>query len=272
MARSNGYCRRRPACSLVVAVPLFSLRCVVAAGSSLRSLRSRYVFLDFQEIPEAEAALVKAKAAEVACDVCSNITEGILSTLDTSRWQDSETLLAALKAPAEKLRTREEKDQRMTLLSEPAKIVKAERHVLKKKSGCNRLFRDWLLDEGYAVVDCDEIPDQRGGDASWCLLRQMNNADGTPFVYPPRERLTFDTGREALYQACEWTIGTWAREMSMEIPRSLMGANALTNIGLTLQGVCREAGGCHKVQAEGKGKGRAGKGRGTTELQKTQEL
>eukprot|EP00928_Gymnodinium_smaydae_P025008 TRINITY_DN20063_c0_g1_i3.p1 TRINITY_DN20063_c0_g1~~TRINITY_DN20063_c0_g1_i3.p1 ORF type:complete len:166 (-),score=53.15 TRINITY_DN20063_c0_g1_i3:377-874(-) len=109
---------------------------------------------------------------------------------------------------------------------------KAEKQTILQQKGCNLLVRKELLNDGYDVGRCQD------GDTTWCLEQQMNLTDNTPYAKPARELLRFAPGREAMYVACELTIGRRRSALARALPE------ALDDVGATLKKVCEEAAQC----------------------------
>eukprot|EP00930_Biecheleria_cincta_P009905 TRINITY_DN111797_c0_g1_i1.p1 TRINITY_DN111797_c0_g1~~TRINITY_DN111797_c0_g1_i1.p1 ORF type:complete len:272 (-),score=55.31 TRINITY_DN111797_c0_g1_i1:86-901(-) len=220
------------------------------ADGSLRPRATRYVFIG----PEAADSdgLVAEKAAAVACDVCANVLEACLAGMDTKQWGQREAVLHQLRATSQDFSSASD-DELEDILTLPRwerkEFRELEKHVLRHQQGCNRHFRRELLDTGAVVGSCGRKASGRNPAQTWCLEQQRNLTDNTPFVQPARELLRFDSGREALYVACERTIGLRGSELAQALPRMLKRPGALVDIEATLRETCREAADCEDSAA-----------------------
>lgn len=159
-----------------------------------------------------------------------------------------EVLLKSLVQRAESFTEDHIMDQFDGEMLEPAVIGENEQEnrVNQNRKGCNKHFKDELLLRGWSASSCAKVDDSEGESARWCL----EQSDRLP---TEREVDTYNVRSEAIFYACEGTLGRNGPEMAAKLVE-LKEAEA-GNLSEMIRVACREAGRRASKSKRRKGKG-----------------
>jgi len=198
--------------------------------AQLPGLSSRYVFAD--TAPEGDGELVEKIARDVGCHVCQRVLAGLLEPLPRRKWHE-ESLLEVIEGGLGEGVAYDD-DALQAHLTQPPEYRSAELRVLRKLRGCNRHFKAELLSKGFVARPC---PNPESGSAPpretlvqrWCLGQQLR-ADSVPLTPGSGDLLKYDAQKEALYRACERTVGEHASELAESLPSVLRKVGGVADV------------------------------------------
>jgi len=164
-----------------------------------------------------------------------------LKMTEDMRCKACEVMVESLLKRAESLSQDHIMDQFDGELESPVEFTNdpQENRVNKNRKGCNKHFKDELLLKGWAVRSC---PD--GATRTWCLEK-------SPEIPTERDVDTYSTRNDAVFYACEHTLGRYGQELAEYIAERMEDGAPLHEVIST---ACRDAARCEGVKPKKKTK------------------
>lgn len=204
------------------------------SGSEGEYFRYKHVFVKPPDDEDRMEALQMAK--DIKCAACEVLLENLLQRAES--FTEDHIL-----------------DQFDGELLETAPSQNQQEHrVNQNRKGCNKHFKDELLLRGWFASRCEEDSEDTGqetGDSGkiWCLKR----SDRLP---TERDVDTYNVKNEAIFHACEGTIGRNGPEIAEKLVE-LKEAEREMTLSEMIKVTCREAGRCASKSKRKKSKGKA---------------
>lgn len=188
--------------SLVAGLLVFEGDAAEKALDTMDMVDRYTAFLD--EPKEADKRRIILAGGDLKCEACEIILEDIMYSLKMSG--DEDAILAAMEA------------DELNETELEAAVEDMEKHVVKKKRGCNRLYKDNLLLKGYAVK----------WDRVYTEEQQKTKDEGgfIPFRWQPevaslkRQKINasninlYSVESEAAHYACEHTVAKYRDDLA----------------------------------------------------------
>lgn len=194
-------------------------------------------YLHYDDMPQhTDRNHAMLAGGDVKCEACSGIIRDLLNGLSAKKLlgqgNDEVVIFDALEAAL----SDEEKE-----LATKDGLTDMEKYVAYRRAGCNKLFKDNWLAQGWRIRSGHQLAEHQPFDAPteqqapWAFARQSSRLPSA------KDMDTYSVQNEAMFYACEATIGRHSDDIAEALVKEL---KTTTPDKLNLDEICQKVGKC----------------------------